>query len=219
MRKLTFIILLSLLFSGCATVKYNGATSDVKRISYPEVGQINTAYIGDPLVDKGIVFEVASLRVEQSIKGMLYTIPQGDYAQLGFDENNYYYSGVGVSAGVLADPVKALAQSTNSSSEICVVTVYGGKNCYQGQIQREMRAGQSQDSFQQTLLYSGRVGDKINISYREFSNNMARGAFTNSVEYDLSASNIIGYKGAIIEVINADNQSITYKLIKNFPDN
>lgn len=219
MRKFVFITLVLLLFTGCATVKYNGATSNQKRISYPDVGQVVTAYVGDRLVEKGFVFEVAYLRVDQSIGGVLYTIPQGDYAQLGFDESNYYYSGVGVSSGVLADPVKALSQSTSNSSDICVVSVYGGKSCYQGQTKRAMRPGQSEDSFQQTLLYSGRIGDKINISYREFSNNMARDAFTNSVEYDLSASNTIGYKGALIEVIEADNQSIKYKLIRNFPDN
>jgi hypothetical protein len=73
------------------------------------------------------------------------------------------------------------------------------------------------NSFQQTLIYSGRVGNKINVSYREFSNNTARPAFNNDVEYDLSSSNTIGYKGALIEVIKADNSSITYKLIRNFP--
>ena len=81
-----------------------------------------------------------------------------------------------------------------------------------------MRSKASQDSFQQTLLYSGRVGNKINVSYREFSSSMARPAFNNDVEYDLDDSNIIGYKGALIEVLDADNQSITYKLIKNFPN-
>ena len=73
-----------------------------------------------------------------------------------------------------------------------------------------------QRSFQQTLIYSGRVGNKINIGYREFSNNAARLAYNNDVEYDLSLSKKIGYKGSLIEVIQADNTSITYKLIRNF---
>jgi hypothetical protein len=34
----------------------------------------------------------------------------------------------------------------------------------------------SENSFQQTLIYSGKVGNKINIGYREFSSNMARPA-------------------------------------------
>lgn len=219
MRKFVLVIFISIFFSGCASsVKYNGATFKEKRISYPEVGEVNTAFIGDRLVEKGSVYEKAYLNIEKTIQGMLYTIPQGEYAQLGFDEGNYFYLAAGVTEGILADPVKALSQSTSSTSEICVVTAYGGKHCYEGQFQRVMRSTQYSDSFQQTLLYSGRVGDKISVSYREFSNDMARPAFTNSVEYDLSASNTIGYKGALIEVIDADNQSITYKLIQNFPD-
>jgi hypothetical protein len=72
------------------------------------------------------------------------------------------------------------------------------------------------DSFQQTLIYSGKVGNKINIGYREFSNNLARPAFNNNVEYDLSDSAVIGYKGAQLEIIEATNQYIKYRVFRNF---
>lgn len=71
-------------------------------------------------------------------------------------------------------------------------------------------------SFEQTLIYGGKLGDKINIGYRQFSGNMARPAFSNNVEYDLSESMLIGYKGAKIEVIEATDQHIKYKVIENF---
>ncbi|ELT4634368.1 hypothetical protein R8Y01_003702, partial [Acinetobacter baumannii] len=74
----------------------------------------------------------------------------------------------------------------------------------------------NEDSFQQTLIYSGKVGNKINIGYREFSSNIARPAFNNDVEYDLSQSKEIGYKGALLEIIEATNQDIKYKVIRNF---
>ena len=60
------------------------------------------------------------------------------------------------------------------------------------------------------------MGNKINIGYREFSSNSARPAFNNDVEYDLNESKQIGYKGALLEVIKATNQDITYKVLKNF---
>jgi len=63
------------------------------------------------------------------------------------------------------------------------------------------------------------VGNKLKISYREFNNNMARAAFNTDVEYDLSESAIIGYAGARIEVIDATNTDIKYKIIKNFNSN
>ena len=72
------------------------------------------------------------------------------------------------------------------------------------------------DSFQQTLIYSGKVGNRISLSYREFAGGIARGAFTNTAEYDLSESNTIGYQGAQIEVIEATNQLIRYRVVSNF---
>jgi hypothetical protein len=82
--------------------------------------------------------------------------------------------------------------------------------------ERPKRPVLQSDSFQQTLIYSGKVGNKINIGYREFSNNLARPAFNNAVEYDLTDSRIIGYRGARIEVIDATNEFIKYKVIQNF---
>jgi len=54
------------------------------------------------------------------------------------------------------------------------------------------------------------------VGYREFSNNLARPAFNNTVEYDLTDSKIIGYRGARIEVIEATNEFRKYKVIQNF---
>ena len=73
----------------------------------------------------------------------------------------------------------------------------------------------SDDSFQQTLIYSGKLGNKIKIGYREFSNNQARPAFNNDVEYDLSESAVIGYKGARLEIVGATNETIKYRVIQN----
>lgn len=51
-----------------------------------------------------------------------------------------------------------------------------------------------ENEFQQTLIYNGMVGKKINVAFNEFSNKLARAAFSNDVEYDLSQSKIIGYE-------------------------
>ena len=74
----------------------------------------------------------------------------------------------------------------------------------------------SKNFFQQTLIYSGISGDKINITYRESSGSIVNPSFSNNVEYDLSKSKIIGYKGCRLEVVKATNQSIKFKLLSNF---
>lgn len=73
---------------------------------------------------------------------------------------------------------------------------------------RVTKAIATDESFQQTLIYSGKIGQKINVGYREFSGSVARPAFCNDVEYDLSESTTIGYKGARLEIIEATNDHV-----------
>lgn len=215
--KLTIILLTLAALSGCANIKYNGAERTTQKISYPNLGEIVTVYVGEHMLQKGTITEESVLIVNGTIEGALYDIPAGKYAQLGFDSNNEYYSPVGVVQGVIADPIKALSLGKQSNAKLCVVSVYGQSYCYQGDFEKGTQISERSNSFQQTLIYSGTIGSKINIGYREFSNNVARPAFNNDVEYDLSTSKTIGYKGALIEVIEANNSSITYKVIRNFP--
>jgi len=66
------------------------------------------------------------------------------------------------------------------------------------------------------FIYNGRVGDALKFVYREFSGDYLKPAFTQEVQYDLGSSNIIGFKDLKIEVIEASNVKIRYKLISNF---
>jgi hypothetical protein len=77
------------------------------------------------------------------------------------------------------------------------------------------RSLSSEKGFQQALIYNGRVGDKISIGYREFSSSTTRPAFNNTVEYDLSSSDIISYRGAKMKIIKADDNTITYQVLSH----
>lgn len=211
------ILLFAVILGGCTTVRHNGTDTFVKEVDYPEINQEITVYVGDHMVQKGTIVEESVLVVHKHIDGAFYDIPVKSYTQIGYDNNQDFFMADGVIKGALSDPVQALSLKKENTKELCVITVFGGSSCYEGEFEKRTRLSERGNSFQQTLIYSGRVGDKINIGYREFSNNTARPAFNNDVEYDLSTSPIIGYKGAVIEVINADNSSITYKLIRNFP--
>lgn len=116
----------------------------------------------------------------------------------------------------LADPWRSI-MTKKGQRTFCVVTAFNATVCNDNvKFERRKKAILTQDSFQQTLIYSGKVGNKINIGYREFSGSSARPAFNNNVEYDLSESPIIGYKGAQLDIIEATNQHIKYRVIKNF---
>jgi hypothetical protein len=70
-------------------------------------------------------------------------------------------------------------------------------------------------SFKQELIYTGRSGDTIHASYREYMNDLARPSFFNDLQYDLHQSQIIVYKRYRIKVLSATNESITYIVIED----
>jgi hypothetical protein len=206
---------------GCASPKYNYQATP-QQISKPPLGSTNTVSVGDKLLTQGIFTEREALYLPKPVKVSGYTLGQGYYLKTGDDKEAQYYqtinnipnSGV-VQKSFIADPSKA-AMLTNNK-ELCVITVFNAKSCTDQHDAKTTTVGIAEDnSFQQTLIYSGRIGNKINIAYREYSSNLARPAFNNDVEYDLSTSKEIGYKGALLEVVDATNQSITYKVLKNF---
>ena len=73
----------------------------------------------------------------------------------------------------------------------------------------------SRDYFRKELLYTGRSGSTIEVSYREFRGGLAAPAFFQSLKYDLSESRVIRFQRFTIEVIRADNQTITYKILSD----
>jgi hypothetical protein len=50
----------------------------------------------------------------------------------------------------------------------------------------------------------------------EFQETMIRDPFTREFEIDLSEGNVAAYKGAIIEILDASNTTIKFKVIRNF---
>ena len=73
-------------------------------------------------------------------------------------------------------------------------------------------------SYKNIVLYQGKIGNILKISFREFYNDLARPAFTQNIEYELDEKGevIIGFKGLRIKVLEATNLNITYKVIKDY---
>ena len=53
--------------------------------------------------------------------------------------------------------------------------------------------------------------------YREFVAGYVRAPYTQDVQYDLSTDHTIGFKGARIEVLEATNTMLRYRVIQSFP--
>lgn len=212
------------LLTGCATpvVNYQPVTTDV---SEPPLNSVTVKHVGDEMLRQGKYREHDALHVQSRLQPVwAYTVHPGYFLKMGEDQGGEFYriGGAGEESGFLeksplADPYQSLLVKKDSGV-LCVVTAFNVAVCgsdIEG-FQKVKRPIVSQDMIQRTLIYSGKVGNKINVSYREFSGSIARPAFSNNVEYDISESNEIGYKGALLEVIEATNRSIKYKVLRNF---
>ncbi|GHS85418.1 hypothetical protein FACS1894103_6820 [Campylobacterota bacterium] len=75
---------------------------------------------------------------------------------------------------------------------------------------------QQQRFFKSELLYQGISNNTINILYREYANDMARPAFFQNLSYNLEgkSSTIIRFKDASFEIIKADNNGMSYKVLQ-----
>lgn len=65
------------------------------------------------------------------------------------------------------------------------------------------------------LIYAGKSGSTIDISYREFRGELAAPAFFQSVKYDLAESPIVRFQKFQIQIDDANNQLITYRILSD----
>lgn len=89
-----------------------------------------------------------------------------------------------------------MARAVNPAVEMVMLPLAGGKA-----------------TFRRELIYTGRAGQALTLMYREFSNDMARPAFSQVLQYDISSDPVIGYQGARLKVLQADNTGITYEVL------
>ena len=74
------------------------------------------------------------------------------------------------------------------------------------------------DSVKQELIYSGYSNGELKITYREYMNHFARESFFQlaTYEYSIPGSTIISFKGAEVEILDANNVQIKYRVLKGF---
>ena len=193
----------AIVLSGCGS-KPSPPVQFVESYSVPRVGTVATRSVGDSLVKQETGFLVTELSILADTKVGKTIVPMGpktyyDQNATGiwyYEKNKYYF------------------YLRRSDNQICIEET-GECATVPHSVEKRLSTV-SVNSFQQTLLYNGRIGNKVAFAYREFSNDVARAAFNNNVEYDMTESTIIGYKGARLEIIKATNTEITYRVLSGF---
>lgn len=222
------LIALCLTITGCSSLPIDTYTPKSVKIDYPVIGDIAIAYIGDDLVVQGFKMEFDAIRIDSDVtikSGMNHnSIDSGVYLKVGANKDETIYTsdplgGKKPSVKISKNPHIAVVIEKGKSG-VCAKFSNGfatGNVCNESaSFTNVKQVVSTAATFQQTLIYNGKVGNKLNVGYRESKNHMARDAYSNDAEYDLTDSMIIGYKGATIEVIEANNSYIKYRLLKNF---
>jgi len=217
------ILFSAAIVSGCVSPQYN-YQPNVRSLNYPFVGSISTASVGENMLTQGSETIYEAIHVSKEIPASLvYTILPGYFLKVGENSGgNFYRAFEGKQSGTVryhsyADPWEAIYLKNNG--EICVISIFNYNRCTRTSgFKKSTFRFASPNDFQQTLIYSGKIGTKINLGYREFTESMARAAYSNDPVYDISESKEIGYKGALIEIIDATNTFIKYRVLKNFTE-
>jgi len=207
-----FTVLVALAVSGCVT-RTPINPPPPKTVSIPEPGILVERELGDTVVEKAKIYILKGLTLNNQISsGYEYASP-GFYRAFLEDANWTYYEKYGN---------YCLGVSKTNQNDLRLVG-FARAVTYRNipKPSPEFALGEQtdwrSDSFQQELIYNGKSGNVLKFLYREFFGNAIRSPYNQDIQYDLADGKIIGFKGARIEVVEASNTKLKYKLISNFP--
>lgn len=216
------------LLVGCAT-STRPVASQVETIDRPAANQLATANLGESLLTRGIVFWRQAIQTSGPTQinmgvGNAVVAPQGTYVlRFEDDKARYFVGGPPVSSGLATGPNVdgGLCLARTADTIIGVSTYPGGcgdKNLAAASFESvTLPDDTATNIWRKELIYNGRSGDTIRMIYREFtSGDLARPAFTQELQYDLSQQTEIGFREVRLKVESATNTVINYRVLQPF---
>lgn len=188
---------------------------EVTKVTVPEIGSLQTRDIGVPLIEQGQRHTYEALIPSDQIRKKMpfrdgYITYEGEMiAKLSTDGKKWYCGRlVHISENGEKEYLENSCQNENSLER----KWNGSKNTYEIKTVSHIYL----NNFQMNLIYTGKRGKEISITYSERNDKWKYPSFTQNLTFDLSESRIIGIKGARIEVIEATNSNIHYKILSGF---
>jgi hypothetical protein len=211
-----------LIFAGCETVPSFEVKPSTIAISFPEIGIETTKAIGEILVAEGTRSEIYGVEVSTPMPDG--TVTAGLYRETKATDGYECFDPVlssGASIKRMPSSECFLAYNKALRSLQRATLNEFGMIFYLGEIpssnyQFRKFNLENTNSFQKTLIFTGKDKDLLRFTYREFADDYARPAFSVDVVYDLSESRIIQYQKLKMEILSATSTQITYRLITNF---
>ncbi|WP_291133063.1 hypothetical protein [Flavobacterium sp. UBA7682] len=216
MRKI-FFLLTFITFYSCG-VKRKAVIPESSTIGIPELNVVTKSEIGIPLVSRESGYKYKAIKITKGRKAipsyMINEIKAGDiYIHDSYTNKYDFYSNP-------SDDTFGLAIPRTGGKPIVYTFNVAGINFTQIkdviEYTETMVPVPKKEYFKQEIIYNGRVGNALRFIYREYVDGYARPAFTQDLQYDLSESIIIGFRELRIEVLNATNTNIEYKVLSQF---
>ena len=232
-RNFLLTICCILLSIGCAT-NPNLLAPKTEIFDIPPINTVQTAELGDTVVSKGKITTFDAIQLQNEISAgdgvfiKKFTIPPQNLVAKNEDKKWTYYNAQNMTSydAILGtSPVYGgLKISKEKKKNQFEERIYGGNYSVSLKPKQDpiyefiIVEDFNQPGFKQELIYNGRVDNHVKFLYRELSNNMMRAPFTQEVQYDLNDGNTIGFKGVRIEIIEATNTTLKYKVLNSFPE-
>lgn len=217
-----FIVVLSLV--GCATSLKIIAPHKQSFQNY-KVGEVQQAYIGDPIIE----IEKSSVR-DVYVSLLDYQTPT-----IGIQGSQQIFIKEGDRFTVVAeipgrsDEALICQEGQEKKDKFIGISQDGfvsrgwvlsnGIIPLQGSwlkgplFQKSNTPSRSDHSFKSQIIYSGLSEKTLRAVYREFSDDYARPAFSQELQYNLDESKTISYKTLRIEIIKATNSLVEFKVL------
>ena len=205
---------------GCASsINVRGINPKVKQTDNYNIGVEQRKTVGEPMLAKesliyypGFILK-DNLQPPSTIIGSSMMIPKGAKWECKWQDEN---TNMLCHNPIYAYPYSSIIYLVVDNAYILKGYWNGGSvtNFIESKYNIEPIDVTQAGSFRQELIYNGKSQNVIKVSYREFKDDFARPAFQQDLLYDLSESKEIGFRGTIIEVLEATNTYIKF-IVKN----
>ncbi|MEM1147700.1 MAG: hypothetical protein AAGH49_07910 [Pseudomonadota bacterium] len=225
-----YLIFSFLLFSivGCASGRPIILSAEL--IDEPNIGEVVSADIGDPVLRKGEHYPVPAINLLNPISkdaGLFvgFDIPVQQMLAVYEDENYTYYQATQMIQKELLvgnSPVRGgicVSKKDRSIAKVYVAVGHCGLKIEPDPVLSFATVPiMSELGFLQELLYNGRVGNYVRFLYRDSSQNAEEPENTEDLQHNLDEGNDVVFRGARLEVLSASNKSLQYRVLKSFED-
>ncbi len=228
--RILLIICSGLLLTACVSTEAILPTTQI--IDSPTLNTVSTAEIGETIVEKGRLRTYEGLLLANELQwgdGIIlkkFTVNPGRLRARQRDGKFVYYYSENMTAydallGTSPYTGGGLCRSIDGTGPVRGFHM-AGRCSMNWNNTPDVSPVQIYDldspGFRQELIYNGRSGDNLKFLYREFSGDMLRPPFSQEVQYDLNDSSTIGFRGVRIEILEATNTQIRYRVLSSFPD-